>query len=185
MIKDLLEDAHERMRKAVESTRHEFASVRTGRAAPSLLDRIVVDYYGAPTPLKQLASISTPEGRVLMIQAFDKSSVAAIEKAIMESDLGLTPNTDGNVIRLVIPELTEERRREMVKVAKGLAEDGRISVRNVRRDAMHHLRELKDNGDVGEDDERRAEAELQKLTDNEITQIDQLVKAKEQEILAV
>ena len=136
-----------------------------GRASPALLDRIVVDYYGAPTPLKQLATINAPEARLLTVQPYDQSSIKAIEKAIMESDVGLTPTNDGKLIRLSIPELNEERRRELVKVVRGIAEEGRIAIRNVRRDVMHDLKELKDEGDVGADDEHRGEEELQKLTD--------------------
>ncbi len=185
MIDDLLKDAKDRMHKGVEATRHEFGTIRTGRAAPTLLDRIVVDYYGAPTPLKQLGNVAVAEARTLTIQAYDQSSVAGIEKAIMESDLGLTPSSDGTTIRLSIPELTEDRRKELVKVARGLAEDGRIRVRNVRRDVMHELRELKNSGEAGEDDERRAETELQKLTDDGVAQIDDLLKHKEEEILEV
>lgn len=185
MIDDLLGEAHDRMKKTVEVTRHELAGIRTGRAAPSLLDRIVVDYYGAPTPLKQLANVSAPEARLLTVQAYDQSSVQSIEKSIMESDLGLTPSSDGNLIRLSIPEMTEERRKDLVKVARGIAEEGRVSVRGVRRDVMQDLRELRSSGEAGEDDERRAESELQKLTDMEITQIDDSLKQKESEILEV
>ncbi len=165
IIDELLADAGERMKKSVESTNHEFASVRTGRASPALLDRVVVDYYGAPTPLKQLATINAPEVRLLSVQPFDQSSIKAIEKAIMEADLGLTPSNDGKIIRLSIPELNEERRRELVKIVRHIAEEGRVAIRNVRRDIMHDLRELKDEGEVGADDEHRGEQELQKLTD--------------------
>jgi ribosome recycling factor len=182
MIEELLEDAGERMDKSVEATNHELATVRTGRASPALLDR---DYYGAATPLRSLATISAPEGRMLTVQPYDKSSMKLIEKAISNSDLGLNPSNDGNVMRLVIPELNEERRRELVKVARHIAEEGRIAVRNVRRDVKHDLRELKDAGETGEDDERRAESELQKLTDAHIAEIDALVKAKEEQILEV
>lgn len=185
MIEELLEDARERMSKSVESTRHEFGSVRTGRATPALLDRIMVEYYGASTPLKQLATINAPEARLLSIQPFDKSSIKAIEKAILESDVGLTPNSDGNMIRLNIPDLTEERRKQLVKVVRGIAEEGRIAVRNVRRDVMHDLRELRDAGEAGADDEHRAEGELQKLTDEKVAELDTLVKHKEDEILEV
>ncbi|HEY5333431.1 MAG TPA: ribosome recycling factor, partial [Solirubrobacterales bacterium] len=146
---ELLADAKERMAKSVESSRGELATVRTGRASPHLLDRIQVDYYGATTPLKQLANVSASDARLLTVQPFDKSAIGAIEKSILESDVGLTPSNDGNVIRLAIPEMTEERRREMVKVVNGVAEDGRISVRNVRRDVMSDLRELKSEGEVG------------------------------------
>ena len=185
IVKDLLDDAAERMRKSVEATTHEFGTVRTGRASPHLLDRVQVDYYGAQTPLKQLANISTPEARLLSITPYDKSSIKSIEKAILESDVGLTPSNDGQIIRLVIPELTEERRRDLAKVLHRLAEDGRVGVRNVRRDVMHDLRELKNEGELGADDERRAEAELQKLTDARIGDIDAALATKEQEILEV
>lgn len=185
MIEELLQDARERMSKSVESTRHEFGSVRTGRATPALLDRIMVEYYGANTPLKQLATINAPEARMLSVQPFDKSSIKAIEKAIMESDVGLTPNNDGNLIRLSIPELTEERRRQLVKVVRNIAEEGRIGIRNVRRDTMQDLRELRDAGEVGADDEHRAEAELQKLTDEKVGELEAFLKNKEEEILEV
>ncbi len=185
MIEELLEDARERMAKSVESTRHEFGSVRTGRATPALLDRIMVEYYGASTPLKQLATINAPEARLLSIQPFDKSAIKAIEKSILESDVGLTPNSDGNIIRLNIPDLTEERRKQLVKVVRGIAEEGRIAVRNVRRDVMHDLRELKEAGEAGADDEHRAEGELQKLTDEKVAELDSLLKHKEDEILEV
>ena len=182
---ELIADAGERMHKSVDATRGEFGSVRTGRASPALLDRIVVDYYGAPTPLKQLATIHAPEARLLTVQPYDKGSIKAIEKAIMESDVGLTPSNDGRLIRQSIPELNEERRRELVKVVRGLAEDGKISIRNVRRDIMHDLKGLKDEGDVGADDEKRGEQELQKLTDAKVADIDNHLKAKEAEILEV
>jgi ribosome recycling factor len=185
LIDELLKDARERMDKSVESIRHEFASVRTGRASPALLDRIVVDYYGAQTPLKQLATISAPEARLLTVQAYDKSSIKGIEKAILESDVGLTPSNDGNLIRLTIPELTEERRKDLVKVVHGIAEEGRVAIRNIRRDVMHDLRELKSEGEVGSDDEHRAEQELQKLTDGKIGELDALMKGKEAEVLEV
>jgi ribosome recycling factor len=184
-IDELLLDARERMSKSVDAIRHEFASVRTGRASPALLDRINVDYYGTATPLKQLATISAPEPRLLTVQAYDKSSIKNIEKAILESDVGLTPNNDGNLIRLGIPELTEERRKELVKVVHGIAEEGRVAIRNIRRDVMHDLRELKGEGEVGSDDEHRAEVELQKLTDDKITELDALMKGKEAEVLEV
>jgi ribosome recycling factor len=185
LIDELLAEADERMARSVEATMSQFGSVRTGRASPALLDRIMVDYYGAPTPLKQLATISAPEARLLTIQPYDSSSIKAIEKSIMESDVGLTPNNDGRLIRLQVPELNEERRREMVKVVRHLAEDGRISIRNVRRDIMHDLKSLKDDGDVGADDERRGEQELQKLTDAKIADLDAHLKGKEEEILEV
>jgi ribosome recycling factor len=185
MIDELLEDAEGRMHKSVESATHEFSTVRTGRASPSLLERVMVDYYGAQTPLNQLATISAPEARLLTVQPYDKSSIKAIEKAINESDVGLTPSNDGNIVRLVIPELTEERRRDLVKVVRNLAEEGRVAVRNVRRDTMQHLRELKAEGEASSDDEHRAESQLQKLTDTNISELDAVLKAKEEEILAV
>jgi ribosome recycling factor len=185
MTEELLQDARERMTKSVESTRHEFGSVRTGRATPALLDRIVVDYYGTATPLRQLATIGAPEARLLSIQPYDKGSIKAIEKAILESDVGLTPNNDGNLIRLGIPELTEERRKDLVKVVRHIAEEGRVAIRNIRRDVMHDLRELRDAGEAGADDEHRAEGELQKLTDEKVAELDGLLKHKEEEILEV
>ena len=185
MIDELLADGRERMTKSVESTRHEFGSVRTGRASPALLDRISVDYYGTATPLKQLATVSAPEPRLLTVQPYDRSSIKAIERAILESDVGLTPGNDGNLIRLSIPELTEERRKQLVKVVRQIAEDGRVAIRNVRRDVMHDLRELKEAGDTGSDDEHRAEVELQKVTDASIAELDELLKHKEEDILEV
>jgi ribosome recycling factor len=185
LIDALLEDAGERMQKAVESSQHEFATVRTGRASSALLERIMVDYYGALTPLNQLATLSAPEARLLTVQPYDKSSIKFIEKAINESDIGLTPSNDGNIVRLLIPELTEERRKELVKVVRHLAEEGRVKIRNVRRDVMHELRELKEAGDAGSDEEHRAEVELQKLTDASVGTLEGVLKAKEAEILEV
>ncbi len=185
LIDELLADADERMRKSVDATNGEFGTVRTGRASPALLDRVHVDYYGASTPLKQLATINAAEAQMLTVQPFDKSSLKAIERGITEANLGLTPSNDGNIIRLVIPQLTEERRREFVKMVRHIAEEGRIAIRNVRRDVMHDLRELKEEGDVGEDEERRAEAELQKHTNARIADLDGLLKGKEEEILEV
>ena len=185
LIDELLEDARERMVKSAEAAQHEFSTVRTGRASPALLDRVVVDYYGAMTPLNQLATISAPEARLLTVQPYDKSSIKLIEKAINESDVGLNPSNDGNVVRLVVPELTEERRRELVKVVRNLAEEGRVAIRNVRRDTMQQLRELKAEGEASSDDEHRAEVELQKLTDGRVGDLDDVLKAKEKEILEV
>ncbi len=185
MIDDLLQDAREHMDKSVDATRHKFGSVRTGRASTALLDRISVDYYGAQTPLKQLATVSAPEARLLTVQPYDKSSIKNIERAIMESDVGLTPNNDGQIIRLQVPELTEERRKELVKVVRHLAEEGRVAIRNIRRDVMHDLRELRDAGEAGSDDEHRAEEALQKLTDEKVKELDAVLKAKEEEILEV
>src|SRR5881392_3644511 len=184
-IEDFLADATRRMDKSIESTRQEFNSVRTGRASPALLDRVQVDYYGTPTPLKNLATISAPEPRLLNVQPFDPNSVKAIEKAIQESDLGLQPSNDGKLIRLPIPQLTEERRKELVKVVRRYAEEGRVAVRNVRRDAIHHLKELVDKSEVGKDEEHRAEERVQKLTDDHTKKIDELLERKEAEILEV
>jgi ribosome recycling factor len=185
MIDDLLTDAREHMEKSVDATRSKFGSVRTGRASPTLLDRIMVDYYGAQTPLKQLATVSAPEARLLTVQPYDKSSIKNIERAILESDVGLTPNNDGQIIRLQVPELTEERRKQLVKVVRNLAEEGRVGIRNIRRDVMHDLRELRDAGEAGSDDEHRAEEALQKLTDQKVAELDALLKGKEEEILEV
>ncbi len=185
LIDELLADAKERMGKSIDSIRHEFGSVRTGRASPALLDRISVDYYGTTTPLKQLATINAPEPRLLTIQPYDKSSIKAIERAILESDVGLTPSNDGNLIRLAVPELTEERRKQLVKVVRHITEEGRVAVRNIRRDVMHDLRELKEAGEAGSDDEHRAEQELQKLTDGRVGELEELLKHKEAEILEV
>ena len=184
-VDEFIQDAQNRMDASVEHTKTEFNTVRTGRASPHLLDRISVDYYGNPTPLKQLANIATTDARLLTVTPFDKGALGGIEKAISESDVGLTPSNDGNVIRLQIPELTEERRHEMVKVVHGVAEEGRIAIRNIRRDTMQDLRDLKKEGEAGEDDERRAEAALQKQTDEAISEIDGLLKGKEEEILEV
>lgn len=185
MIDELLADAKERMQKSVEATRNELATVRTGRASPHLLDRLSIDYYGAQTALKQLAQVAATDARMLTVTPYDKSSISTIEKAVMESDLGLTPSNDGNVIRLQIPELTEERRKELVKVVHGVAEQGRVAVRNIRRDVMHDLRELKKEGEAGSDEEHHGETELQKHTDSAIGEIDSLLKGKEEEILEV
>ena len=185
MIDDLLEDAAARMSKSVDSTRGEFASVRTGRATPHLLDRIVVDYYGVDTPLDQLANVAATEARLLTVTPYDKSAIPMIEKAILDSDIGLNPSNDGNLIRIAIPDMTEERRGELVKVLHGIAEEGRVAVRNVRRDVMSDLRELKKEGEAGADDEHRAENRLQELTDGAIEEIDSMLKGKEEEILEV
>jgi ribosome recycling factor len=185
MIDDLISDATRRMDKSVETTRGSFNTVRTGRASAALLDRIEIDYYGTKTPLKQLATINVPEPRLLTIQPFDPGSIKGIEKAIQESDLGLTPSNDGKIVRLPIPQLTEERRKELVRVVRQIAEDGRVAVRNVRRDVMHHLKDLVVNGEVGDDEERRAEERVQKFTDEHTKAIDELLKHKEAEIMEV
>ncbi len=183
LAREFMAEAKERMAKSVEATRNEFATVRTGRASPQLLDRVEVDYYGAVTPLKQLANVAASEARMLTITPYDKSSIKAIEKGILESDVGLTPSNDGNLIRLTVPELTEERRREMVKVVHGIAEQGRVAIRSTRRDVQNDLRELKKEGEIGSDDEHRAEADLQKLTDASVGDIDGLLAGKEEEIM--
>jgi len=182
---EFISGAGGRMDKSVEHARNEFNTVRTGRASGGLLDRITVDYYGTPTPLKQLATINVPEPRMITIQPFDPSSIKAIEKAIQESDLGLQPSNDGKLVRLPVPQLTEERRKELVKVVRNMAEEHRVAVREVRRDALRHLQELVRNGEVGDDDERRAEQEVQKLTDAHTKTIDELLKHKEAEIMEV
>jgi ribosome recycling factor len=184
-VDDLLRNAANRMDKSVEAVRSEFNSVRTGRASTGLLDRIAVEYYDQKTPLQQLATISAPEPRLLTVQPFDPTSIKAVEKAIMESDLGLTPSNDGRIIRLPIPQLTEERRHELVKVVRHMAEEGRVAVRNVRRDLNHHLKELSSASEIGDDDERRAEERAQKLTDEHTKVIDDLLRAKEAEIMEV
>lgn len=185
MIEDVVADAQRRMDKTIESTRQEFGSVRTGRASAGLLDRIQVSYYGTKTPLNQLAQISVPEPRLLSIQPYDKAAIKEIERAILESDLGLTPANDGQLIRLPVPQLTEQRRKELVRVVGKLAEEGRIALRNVRRDAITHLKDLEKKGEVGSDELHRAEDRMQKLTDEHVKLVDELYKHKETEILEV
>ena len=184
-VDEFIQDAQKRMDASVEHTRTEFNTVRTGRASAALLDRVQIDYYGQQTPLKQLATINVPEPRMLTIQPFDPSSIKAIEKAIQESDLGLMPSNDGKLVRLPVPQLTEERRKELVKVVRNMAEEHRIAVREVRRDALRHLKELVHSGEVGDDDERRSEQEVQKHTDAHTKSIDELLKHKEAEIMEV
>jgi ribosome recycling factor len=183
MIGDLLTEAEHKMEMAVEHVASEFSTVRSGRANPQLLHRIQVDYYGTPTSLQQLASISVPEPRLLVVQPFDKSSVGNIERAIQQSDLGLNPSNDGNVIRLAFPPLTEERRRDLIKLVKNMAEEGRVSVRNVRRHSKADMESL--HGEISDDDIRRGEEELQKLTDRYTERIDKLLANKEEELLEV
>jgi len=185
VIENFIGDATQRMDKSVEATHEHFNSVRTGRATPALLDRITIDYYGTPTPLKNLATISAPEPRLLSIQPFDPGSIRNIEKSIMESDLGLTPSNDGKMIRLPIPQLTEERRKELVKVVKHKAEEGRVAVHNLRRAARHELEGLEKEGHVSSDDLERAEKELEKLTHEYVEEIDRMVQHKEHELLEV
>jgi ribosome recycling factor len=185
MVDELIEDGKRRMDGAIEALRTEFNSVRTGRASAALLDRIFVDYYGVRTPLKQMANVATPDPRMISITVFDKSAVNSVVRAIQESDLALTPNTDGTVIRLNIPTLTTERRKELVKVVSRLTEEARVAVRNVRRDVISDLKELKKDGDISEDDEKRAEDAVQKLTDKHVERLNELLHHKEEEILEV
>jgi ribosome recycling factor len=185
MIDETLADAEKRMGKAVEALRRDLATVRTGRANPGLVEQLRVDYYGTPTPLKQLASITVPEARLLTVQPWDKGSLGAIEKAIQKSDLGLNPNNDGTIIRLVIPQLTEERRRELVRVVHKKVEDGRVAIRNVRRDDHEMLRDLLREKEISEDEEHRAQEQLQKITDRFVAQVDEVGQEKERELLEV
>jgi ribosome recycling factor len=185
MIKELMADGKRRMESALEALRAEFNTVRTGRASTGLLDRLHVDYYGSRTPLKQLANLATPDPRTISITVYDRSAVNAVVRAIQESDLALTPNTDGTVIRLNIPALTAERRKDLVKLVKNMGEDARIAVRNVRRDIIADMKDLKKEGEISEDDERRGEEEAQKLTDGYVEKINELVHHKEQEILEI
>ncbi|BAN03060.1 ribosome recycling factor [Ilumatobacter coccineus] len=185
MIEDILLEAMDKMDKAVEHTQTQFGTVRTGRASPALVERLNVDYYGAPVPLQQLASISVPEARQLLIKPHDRGALDAIEKAIRESDLGVNPNNDGIAIRLSLPQLTEERRKEYVKVAKNMAEDGRIALRNTRRDARKALEGLEKDSEISADDLERAEKELDKVTSGHVEHIDQALNRKEQELLEV
>lgn len=181
MINDLLNDAEHKMDQAVVHTTQEFGGIRTGRANPGLLSRITVDYYGTSTPLQQIAGFSVPEARLLVIQAYDKTAIPAIERAIQEADLGLNPSNDGNVIRLVFPSLTEERRKELIRVVRHLAEEGRVAIRNVRR----HCKDRLEAEDVSEDDIRRAEKVLQVKTDEHVARLDEILAAKEDELMEV
>jgi ribosome recycling factor len=185
MIEDIRKDALERMNKSIESFKTELTKIRTGRAHPSLLDHVTVEYYGAEVPLSQAANISVEDARTLAITAWDNSMVKAIEKAIMTSDLGLNPSTAGNVLRVPMPPLTEERRRDLVKVVRELAENARVAVRNIRRDANSDLKELRKEKEISEDDERRGQEQIQKITDESVATIDKLLKEKEQELMEV
>ena len=185
MIDDTLLEAEEKMDKAVSVAKEDFTAIRTGRAHPSLFNKILVDYYGAPTPLNQLASFHVADARMITVQPYDKGSMAAIEKAIRDSDLGVNPNNDGQILRIVLPQLTEERRREYSKVARHKAEDARVSIRNVRRHAKDALDKLARDGEVGEDDVTRAEKQLEALTKSYVEQVDELLKHKESELLEV
>ena len=185
MIEETHADAEQRMGKAVDALKRELATVRTGRANPALLEHLRVDYYGTPTSLQQLATVMVPEARMLTIQPWDKGSMEAIEKAIQRSDLGLTPSNDGTIIRLVIPQLTEDRRKDMVRIVHKKIEDGRIAIRNVRRDAHEMLRDLQREKEISEDDEKRAQEQLQKITDHFVSRADGIGSEKEQELLEV
>ena len=185
MPKQVIADAKDRMSKAISAYSRELASIRAGRASASLLDRVSIDYYGAQTPVNQVAGISTPEARLLVIQPYDKSVLGDIEKAILKSDLGLNPSNDGMVIRIAIPQLTEERRKELVKVVKKEAEEAKVAIRNIRRDANDDLKKLEKNGEITEDELRWHSADIQKITDENISKIDQITKDKEKEILEV
>jgi ribosome recycling factor len=185
MERELIDDGTRRMHGAVEALKTEFNTVRTGRASTALLDRILVDYYGSRTPLKQLASLATPDARLISITVYDKAAVQPTVRALQESDLGLTPNVDGNVVRLNIPALTAERRKELVRLVRNMAEEQRVAIRNIRRDVIGDLKDLKKEGEISEDAERRAEEEVQKLTDRHIDQINELLKGKEEEILEI
>lgn len=185
MPNTIITNAKERMTKAIQTFSRELASIRAGRANASLLDKISVDYYGAPTPVNQLAGISIPEARMLVIQPYDKSALGDIEKAIMKSDLGITPTSDGNIIRIVVPALTEERRKELVKLVKKEAEEAKVAIRNIRRDANDELKKKEKNGDITEDDLRGYSDDVQKATDESIVKIDNVAKDKEQEMLEV
>lgn len=183
MPKETIRDTHDLMELALESTAEELASIRTGRATISLLDGINVEYYGSKSPINQVASVSIPEARLMVIQPWDKSIIGEIERALLKADLGLNVNNDGNVIRITIPELTEERRKDLVKHAKKLAEEGKISVRAIRRDANETLKKLEKSGDLPEDDSRREQGEVQDLTDEYVKKVDEMVAAKEKEIM--
>jgi ribosome recycling factor len=183
MAHPIIKDAESRMKKAVDSSREELSKIRTGKASPALLDSVRVNYYGSPTPLKQVATVNTPEPRLITVQPWEKNLIGEIEKAILKADLGFNPQNDGTTIRSPIPQLTEERRKEFVKICHKLAEDSRVAVRNVRRDALDHLKKAKKDGQLPEDEEKALEKELQKLTDKNIGTIDEILKHKETEIM--
>jgi len=185
VLDEIYADAEERMKKAVAAYQRELSSLRAGRATPTLLDRIEVDYYGTLTPLNQLAGVTAPEPRLLVVQPWDKQSLPEVEKAIMKSDLGLTPSNDGNVIRLTIPELTEERRKDLVKFVKKKAEEGRVAIRNIRRDANDSIKQLEKESEISEDESKRAQNEIQELTDERIKEVEQVLEAKEKEVMEV
>lgn len=185
MPKQIISNSKDKMSKAIQAYTRELSSIRAGRASASLLDKIVVDYYGSPTPINQVAGVSVPEARLLVIQPYDKTIISDIEKAILKSDLGITPNNDGTLIRIAIPMLTEERRKELVKVVKKEAEAAKVTIRNIRRDANDDLKKMEKSGDISEDDLRGSSDEVQKITDEHINKIEQITKSKEQDILEV
>jgi len=185
VINDILSQSEQKMEKAVQNLSKELASVRAGRANPALLDKVQVDYYGVQTPLNQLANISAPEPRLLVIQPWDKSALENIEKAILKSDLGLTPNNDGNIIRIAIPQLTEERRKELVKIVKKMAEDCRVAIRNIRREANEEIKNKEKSGEISQDESRRLQDNVQELTDKYIEKVKEILAVKEEEIMEV
>ncbi len=185
MLDEALLEVEDRMQKSVEVLKKEFSILRAGRANPALLERVMVDYYGTPTPINQVGNIGVPEPRLLVVQPWDRSMIPAIEKAILKSDLGITPSSDGNVVRIAIPQLTQERRKELVKVVKKRAEEARVAVRNIRRDAMEDFKTQEKKGEISEDISRRGQDSLQKLTDSTIKNIDKIAEAKEKEIMEV
>ncbi len=185
MIREVMQDTEARMKKALDALKREYSTLRAGRATPSLLDKVSVDYYGVPTPINQMANISAPEPRLLVIQPWDKSVLPTIEKAILKSDLGLTPSSDGTVIRIAIPQLTQERRNELAKVVKKKAEEARVAIRNIRRDANEHIKLLEKEHEVSEDESKRGQDDVQKVTDKYIKDVDHILEVKEQEIMEV
>ncbi|NLO88904.1 MAG: ribosome recycling factor [Clostridia bacterium] len=185
MMNEILKQCEKKMEKAVEALGHELATVRAGRANPAILDKVQVDYYGVPTPLNQMANISAPEPRLLIVHPWDKSVLGNIEKAILKSDLGLTPNNDGNIIRIAIPPLTEERRKELLKIVKKMAEDSRVAVRNIRRETNEEIKAMEKAGEISQDDSRRLQGEVQELTDKYIEKVNEVLELKEKEIMEV
>ncbi|MGI6038525.1 MAG: ribosome recycling factor [Limnochordia bacterium] len=185
MTNEVLQDAQRRMKAVIEVMKKDLTTIRTGRANPALLDRVMVEYYGTPTPLNQLANISAPDPRLLVVQPWDKSALKEVEKALIKADLGMSPNVDGDLIRLPIPQLTEERRKEMVKIVRKSGEEKRVAIRNIRRDCNDRLKTLEKNGELPEDDSRRAQDEVQKLTDQFIAEIDNLIELKEKELMEI
>lgn len=185
MLKEILDDAEQRMKAAVEACRRELAALRAGRASPALLDKVRVDYYGSQVPINQVATVTVPEPRLIVVQPWDRGILADIERAILKADLGMTPSNDGKVIRLAVPQLTEERRQDLVKQARRLAEEGRVAIRNIRRDANDSIKDVEKEGEASEDEARRALDDMQKLTDRYIVMIDEMVEAREREILEI